>query len=576
MNKTRITAHKLLFALGFVLLCALILAQFERSAAGPAEVEAGPKVYWSDKEDGRIWRANLDGSSVERLPGFFSRPEALTISVLQKEMYVVVDEYEIEKMDLNGGNRQVLVDGYNWLWYPNSLAVDHRGGALYWTDRNLGVIGRVNVDGSDIVYQLPPGPDEADGLVVDETQGKVYWLRYGRLYQSNLDGSDTKLFPELYSVTDMALDISGGKIYFAESGYGFYDYSIKRVNLDGSDVELLDSYEMGRCDGIALDLDAGKVYWSERGTTPRILRANLDGTESETVVDEKVFGPFGLAVDADAGKLYWVDWVSQKMQRANLDGSEVEDLLSTVPARPRHLVLDADAGKMFWTGEREAAVWQANLDGSDKQPLVGGGESSSTGGIDLHKAGGQLYWTDAASEAVTRAKVDGTAVEKIVFRRLEDPQGLALDEAAGKMYWVDRELDQISRANVDGMAVEVLVNDGLDTPTSLALDLLHGKMVWTEPFLQQINQANLDGSEVETLLAADAGLIRPNLVALDVSAGKMYWTDWGSRRLRRANLDGTDVEDLVTSGIVLPSGLSLMIPPLEVQRSYVPFVASGQ
>ncbi len=575
MNDRHKTPSKQLFAAAFVLLCALILASFERSSADPAQVDDGLKVYWSDKETGIIWRAYLDGSKVEMAAEFLNRPEGLALNVLRGEMYVVTNENAIERMDLNGANRQTLVEGYPLLWRPNTLAANLGKGSVAWSDASLGAIGEVDAEGNDVRFQLLPGPTEANGLAVDENAGKVYWLHQGRLYQSNLDGSDSRLFAETYGVTDMALDVDDGKIYFSESSYGFYGCSIQRANLDGSEGEVLAGYEQGRCDGIALDLVQGKVIWSERGRTPRIMRANLDGTAVETIIDINVFGPFGLAVDEGSGKLYWADWVSQKIQRANLDGSGVEDLLSSVPARPRYLTLDAAAGKLFWTGDRGATVWQANLDGSENKALVGGGESTSTAGIALHRGSGRLYWVDAAGEAVTRAKADGTGVEKIIYGRTADPQGLALDEAEGKMYWADRGYKQIMRANWDGSAVEVLVDSGLDTPTSLALDLLRGKMVWTEPFLQQINQANLDGSGMETLLAAEDGLKRPNLIALDAHSGKIYWTDWGSKSLRRANLDGTVVEDLVTSGIVLPSGLALGVPPLEVHRSYIPLAGGG-
>ena len=570
MNDKRKPPQIIFLALALILVCALILAQAGPSAAGPEQIDAGPKVYWSDEENGRIWRANLDGSQKELLSGYLSRPESLALNQ-HGQMFLVLDQYVIERLDLKGMQERI-VGGYPWLSRPNSLAITHGRNTLYWTDNGKPAIGQIDLDSGEIHYQLPLGPNEADGLALDEAQGKIYWLRHDRLNRANLDGSDMIFFPDLYGLTDFDLDLNGGKIYFATA---FSGYNIMRANLDGSEVETLASYKDGRCDGITLDLEQGQVYWSERGSTPRILRANLDGTEPETIVDEKIFGPFGLALDSAAGKLYWADWVAQKIQRANLDGSNIEDLVRTVPARPRFLTLDPGAGKMFWTGDREAAVWQADLDGQNNRPLVPGSDDSSSGGIALHKASGRLYWVDDKNEAVTRAQVDGTGIKQVIYRRLWDPQGLALDETAGKMYWADREQNQILRANLDGTGSKVLIDQGLDTPTSLALDLLRGKMVWTDPIARQIGRANLDGSGAEVLLTEADGLLRPNLVALDVSAGKMYWTDYGSKSLRRADLDGSNIEDLVTSGIELPSGLALRIPLLDLHRSYVPLVSGN-
>jgi low density lipoprotein receptor-related protein 5/6 len=567
MNKTSSTST-ILFVLS--MLCALILTQAAASSAAPDEVDAVPKVYWSDKEGSRIWRANLDGSQQEPVSEYLTRPQALTLNS-EGQMFIVLDENMIEMLDLKG-TRETILDGHPWLSRPNTLAINNDRNTLYWTDGDKPALGQIDLGSEAIQYQLPLGPDEAKGLAVDEANSTMYWPRRGRLYRANLDGSDMTFFPDISGATDVALDLSAGKVYFATSTYGFYSYSIRRINLDGSDEEMLASYEDGRSDGIALDLARGKLYWAERSKTPRIWRANLDGTEAEIIIEKSIFGPFGLAVDAIEGKLYWADWLNQKIQRANLDGSAVEDLLRTLPARPRYLALDTESRQMYWTGDRGAQVWQADLDGRNKQPLIPGTTGSTTGGIARHN--GYLYWVDAENETVMRAKQDGTGAEKIIYRRLWDPQGLVLDEASGKMYWADREQDQILRANLDGSGIEVLVDQKLDTPTALALDLLHGKLIWADPIARQIGRANLDGSKVEILLAQGDGLLRPNLVALDVSAGKMYWTDYGRHSLRRANLDGSEIEELIAGDIQLPSGLALHIPPLKIQRSYIP-ISSG-
>lgn len=568
MNNRRILTLNLLLIFTFALLPTLIMKQTGTASAEPIQIDDGPKIYWTDED--RIWSANLDGSQITPLSGYLNSPESIALSAYQKAMYVVLDEFTIVKMDYNAGNQQIVFDGHSYLSFPSSLAINDKHHRLYWMDNYAAAIGQVNMDGSEFLYQLPPGPGEANGLAIDETEGSVYWLNRGRLHRSKLNGSDTKFFPDLAGITDMALDLGAQKIYLVQTFYRFYGYSILRASMDGSNIESLVYFENGGSEGIALDLDQGKIYWSERGRTPRIMRANLDGTETEAIIDRGVFGPYGLALDTNAGKIYWADWVAQKIQRANLDGSGMEDLLSTVPARPRYLTLDTAAGKMLWTGDRGASVWQANLDGSNVQILVPGESESSTGGIGLYRAGGYLYWIDGVNQAVTRAKMDGTKTEKIIFQRLADPLGLALDEVAGKMYWANRDQDEILRANLDGSAVEVLVNQGIDTPTSLALDLLHGKMVWTEPLLREINRANLDGSAMETLLSVKDGLAAPNLIALDVSGGKMYWTDYGHRSLYRADLDGKNIEDLVTEQILLPSGLALKIPPLAIHHVYMP------
>ena len=81
-----------------------------------------------------------------------------------------------------------------------------------------------------------------------------------------------------------------------------------------------------------------------------------------------------------------------------------------------------------------------------------------------------------------------------------------------------------------------------------------------------------DGSDAEVLLSRADGLIKPNLITLDISAGQMYWTDYGSKTLHRANLDGSGAEQLLYGVFELPSGLALSYPPVEVRRSYLPWI----
>jgi DNA-binding beta-propeller fold protein YncE len=64
------------------------------------------KVYWYDKDDGKIFRANLDGTGIETLITF------------------------------SGGND---VQG---------IALDTENGKIYWTDDDSGTISRSNLDGS--------------------------------------------------------------------------------------------------------------------------------------------------------------------------------------------------------------------------------------------------------------------------------------------------------------------------------------------------------------------------------------------------------------------------------------------
>ena len=78
-----------------------------------------------------------------------------------------------------------------------------------------------------------------------------------------------------------------------------------------------------------------KMYWAEI-QSDSIKRANLDGSNVEELVSG-LADPLGIALDAAAGKMYWTDTGFGSITRANLDGSDVEDLVTTGgPGLNRH------------------------------------------------------------------------------------------------------------------------------------------------------------------------------------------------------------------------------------------------
>ena len=79
------------------------------------------------------------------------------------------------------------------------------------------------------------------------------------------------------------------------------------------------------------------MYWTDAHTTS-IKRANLDGSDVEVLIILGSSFPLGIAVDPFEGKMYWSE--GDKIRRANLDGSNIEDVVTTGLVKAWGIALD--------------------------------------------------------------------------------------------------------------------------------------------------------------------------------------------------------------------------------------------
>jgi hypothetical protein len=127
--------------------------------------------------------------------------------------------------------------------------------------------------------------------------------------------------------------------------------------------------------------------------------------------------------------------------------------------------------------------------------------------------------------------------------------------AVPTIVWQDEGAQIIRRANLDGSNV-IDVYATQFGGTGLAVDFAEAKVYWTSNVGgQSIQRVNLDGTGFETLVTT--GLVVPEGITLDLPNGKMYWADQGPAKISRANLDGTGVEVLITSGTVHPHDIGI-------------------
>ena len=270
----------------------------------------------------------------------------VTVSVSSKMYWVDYGSRSIRRANLDGSNAEDVVRLFGTGMDPNSIALDVGRGKIYWSfrkSREKDGVQRANLDGSNVEEIFTRiGYSDLGDIALDVSRGKMY-LAYRLIYRANLDGSDVEnivlndLFRSPYKAgpSSIALDVSGGKVYYAEM-----EGSIFRTNLDGSNPEdLVDSSLTGLgAGGIALDVGRGKMYWIESGNW-KIRRADLAGYNAEDIItfEEARVIPQGIALDVGREKIYWV--AENGIHRANFDGSNVERI-NVATRYPTYIVLD--------------------------------------------------------------------------------------------------------------------------------------------------------------------------------------------------------------------------------------------
>jgi hypothetical protein len=168
------------------------------------------------------------------------------------------------------------------------------------------VMQAVSLDGSRVRTLITGIDERADGIVVDQARGHVYWTnmgapdpgsgprsevayaRNGSLERADLDGGNrVTIVPRGAFTTgkQLAADWEAGVLYWCDRE----GMQVLSCNLDGSELRPLVVPAVGdeaaqtianHCVGIAVDLDRRLLYWTQKGAPKagegRIFRALLD------------------------------------------------------------------------------------------------------------------------------------------------------------------------------------------------------------------------------------------------------------------------------------------------------------
>ena len=271
------------------------------------------RLFLLEMSGDRIHAMNPDGSDRKTIVTGCHLPDGIVVDAEAGHIYWTnmgvpdLDDGSIERADLDGGNRRVIVP-QGVTHTPKQIHLDKDNGKLYWCDREGMRVMRVNIDGSQVETLVETGRGDEDrrdprrwcvGITIDPKLRKMYWTQKGspnggegRLLRANID------MPEGASAANR------------------------------SDIEVLFDQLP---EPIDLELDPANrvLYWTDRGDPPRgntVNRAVIDETAVPEILVTHLMEGIGIALDVPGNRMFVTD-LAGSVYSADLDGKNERNLL---------------------------------------------------------------------------------------------------------------------------------------------------------------------------------------------------------------------------------------------------------
>jgi len=147
------------------------------------DVPAG-LLFWTDRTTGRLWRANLNGSGKDTIvPGGLSTPVDVAVDNLTGKVYWVdVGRTQVERANFDGSARQTVNVSYTISKSAQGIALDTVARKIYVTDYQSdangykGRIIRAQMDGDQSEILIQDGVMKMPfSIALDHEGGTVFW-----------------------------------------------------------------------------------------------------------------------------------------------------------------------------------------------------------------------------------------------------------------------------------------------------------------------------------------------------------------------------------------------------------------
>uniref|UniRef100_A0A8D3BMI9 Low density lipoprotein receptor-related protein 1Ab n=1 Tax=Scophthalmus maximus TaxID=52904 RepID=A0A8D3BMI9_SCOMX len=175
---------------------------------------------------------------------------------------------------------------------------------------------------------------------------------------------------------------------------------IRRMHMNGSNIEVLHRTSLSNPDGLAVDWVGGNLYWCDKGRDT-IEVSKLNGAYRTVLVNNGLREPRAVAVDVRYGYLYWSDWGDNPhIGRIGMDGTNRSVIVEDKITWPNGLTLDFINDRIYWADAREDYIEFASLDGTNRHTVLSQ-DIPHIFAMTLFEE--YIYWTDWETKSINRA-----------------------------------------------------------------------------------------------------------------------------------------------------------------------------
>ncbi|KAL3196246.1 hypothetical protein MRX96_015548 [Rhipicephalus microplus] len=399
------------------------------------------RLVWADAKLHVIESTGLDGKNRKVI----ARDVAHPYGVLAFSGHLYWTDWEtkaIHRSDTNGQNGQMIRANLAGLMDIHGVNTEYAG---------INVCGRTNGGCSHLCLRKPHGYSCAcpTGILLKSDDRTCYeapsafllFANRGSLRKISLDTADNidmhLPLNDVYNAVAVDFNYNEWKLYYTDVTLDV----IRRVDLNGTNVEVIVDNDLEAADGLALDWIARNIYWADsRRKTIEVARA--DGSSRKLLINLDLDEPRALALFPEKGveentplaeilapvHLVFVSFIHyfiqqycsssgqtgasfRKIERSFLDGSGRRVIIATDLGWPNGLAIDYETERLYWVDAQLDCIEFSDFNGKSRQKLIEG--VSHPFGLTQYQS--YIYWTDWHTKAIEKAHKE-TGAERVIIR----------------------------------------------------------------------------------------------------------------------------------------------------------------